>query len=196
MSFRLDIDADISGAQRKLFNMENGVVRQAAARAINRTMSQVNTGAVRELKDEIGQTTGLTSTGIKKSIRVVKATRRNLYGSLTPSGRALPLIGFGARQTKAGVTAKSWGKRKTYKGAFIAKMPSGHKGVFHRVAGKYAKNRKNHTKHSMAIEEMYGPSLPKEFSKQKILASMKRIARTVWPKQFERELKYRLSRLK
>lgn len=185
MSFRLDIDADITGAQRKLFNMENGVVRQAAARAINRTLSQVKTGAVRELKDEIGQTTGLTSTGIKKSIREFRATWRRLYGSLTPSGRALPLIGFGARQTKAGVTAKAWGKRKAYKGTFIAKMPSGHKGVFKRTSKKRT-----------PIKELYGPSLPKEFSEQKILGSMKRIARTVWPKQFERELKYRLSRLK
>jgi len=185
VGFTLDIDVDVSAAQRKLFNMENTVVQQAAARAINRTLSQVKMGAVRELKDEIGSTTGLSSAGLRKSIKERKATRYRLRGELIPSGRAIPLIRFGARQVKQGVTAKAWGKRKLYKGTFVAKMPSGHKGVYKRTGNK-----------RLPIKEMYGPALPKEFAKDKIVSSMTRIARTAWPRNFNRELKYRLSRLK
>ncbi len=183
--FKMDVRVNVQRAQRKLFHVRDKAVNQAAARALNRTIKQVKTSAVRELKDEIGKATGLTSAGLKKSIKEHKANRRRLTARLVPSGRAIPLIRFGARQVKQGVTAAAWGKRKAYKGAFITKMKSGRKGVFARTSKK-----------RLPIKELYGPALPKEFSKGKIISAMKRRAATAWRKNWRRELKFALSKVK
>ena len=68
----------------------------------------------------------------------------------------LNAIEFGARQTKKGVSAKIWGVRKIYRGAFIGGgRNSGNQLVF--------KKRKNAPKR---IEAVHGASLPREFERQ------------------------------
>lgn len=53
--------------------------------------------------------------------------------ALDVSGEAVPLIAYPARQVKKGVSVEvNRGKRTIIKGAFVATMKSGHKGVFRR----------------------------------------------------------------
>lgn len=196
MPIVMNVKADFSQANKLFFDLETKYINRAALRALNRTIKQVKTAAVKELKKEVGKATGLSSGGLKKTIKEKKAHRNNLRAQLLVSGRALPLIRFGARQVGQGVSAAAWGKRRTYRGAFIAKMPSGHKGVFKRVSGRYMASRAGSTKHSEALEELWGPSLPKEFAKQKIINVMQKKGRQVWVKNFQRELNFELSKLK
>lgn len=56
---------------------------------------------------------------------------------LVAKAKPLPLIAFGARQTKSGVSVEvTKGKRSIVRHSFIATMQSGHKGVFMRRGNK------------------------------------------------------------
>ncbi len=180
--FELNVTADVEKVQRMLHNIRNHDVARAASRALNRTASQVRTAAVKDLKADIGHATGLGSAAIRKNIRITKAKPGKLIAVLTPSGHAIPLINFSARQVAAGVSHKAWDRRQIATHAFIATMPSGHRGVFTRKGKK-----------RLPIRELYGPSLPKEFSHRKILEALRRRAIVAWPKNFQNELNYYLS---
>lgn len=189
-AFRLDVKADLKAAQRGMTRLQRAAVQRAAPRALNDTAKQVRTNVVHDLKDEMGTATGLSISGFKKSIAHIRATRQKLVTILKASGRALPLVRFGARKTKKGVSAKAWGERKVYKGAFIAHMPSrtkarkGHKGVFVRKGGG-----------RLPIKELWGPSIPKIFVEDKILRGMRTHAGKLWPKNFARQVRFYLSKV-
>ena len=60
-----------------------------------------------------------------------KARRGDETYTINIKSRYKNVIEFGARQTKKGVSAKVWGKRRVYKGAFIGSgRNSGKKLVF------------------------------------------------------------------
>ncbi len=183
----LDISVDVSRANRKLHGMRTRVVRRAAAPALNRTMTTVRKEATNDLKKIVGKKLGLGASGLKKAIKLIRASAKagRLVATLVPSGKHLPLINFKARQTKQGVSHSGWGRRQLAKGAFIVKMPGGHKGVFRRTRDS-----------RLPIKELYGPSLPTEFVKQKLRNRMDRTARRVWSKNFRRELAFRLKKLR
>lgn len=70
-------------------------------------------------------------------------------------------MAFAPRQTKKGVTAKAWGKRKLYRHAFMAQMKSGHMGIYRREG-----------RERLPIKEMYGPSVPREMATNEIVNEM------------------------
>lgn len=196
----LNISVDVTDAKRQLYGMRDREVRRAASNAINRTLTTVRKVATDKLKEVIGKELGLGASGLKKSIKMYRASARagRLQGRLVPSGKHLPLINFKARKTSKGVSHSAWGRRQIAKGAFIAKMPGGHKGVYRRVPAGYAKR---HTKGrpttstpNLPIKEMFGPSIPREFINKRVLWGMESAARKAWPKNFQRELDNQLRR--
>ena len=79
-----------------------------------------------------------------------KARRGDETYTINIKSRYKNVIEFGARQTKKGVSAKVWGKRRVYKGAFIGSgRNSGKQLVF--------KKRKDDPKR---IEALHGALLP------------------------------------
>ncbi|MGD1956349.1 MAG: phage tail protein [Sphingomonadales bacterium] len=121
---------------------------------------------------------GARQKDVRQAVRLIKADYRNPRIILRATGRPLPLIAFGARQTKKGVTAKAWGKRRLYRGAFVATMRSGHTGAFVREGRK-----------RLPIREMSGPSVPDEMAQPIIVAAMGttfvRRMRVRWPVNLE-----------
>jgi hypothetical protein len=73
-----------------------------------------------------------------------------------------PLINYGAKQTKKGVTVRVKNGRTTLRHAFIATMPNGHKGVFERVGSGHKRVTKKGRSYmsGLPIKELYGPSIP------------------------------------
>lgn len=183
MQITVDYKDEIERVKRELSWMRNKAVDAAANRANNRTAVQVRTEAVRSLGKEIGKATGLSAAGFRRSMRIIRSTRRTLRAAVVASGRPLPLIGFAARQTTRGVTAAAWGKRKLYRGAFIARMPTGHRGVYARTSKK-----------RLPIRELWGPSIPKVFIDEHVQRSLKTSVTRRWPRNFQRELNYYLRR--
>lgn len=132
----------------------------ALVRALNKMGQQVITASSREVR-KAGY--NLKAAEIKKSLKLKRATQGNYTATVTASGRPIPLILYGARQTAKGVTVSVLNGRKVIPGAFIATMPTGHTGVFVlQPGGKHRKFKKagKTSWHQLPIRELYGPAIP------------------------------------
>ena len=96
------------------------------------------------------------------------------------------MIEFGARQTKKGVSAKAWGKRKLYKHAFIG---SGRNSGKQLVFGKTRGNPKK-------LKALHGPSLPREFHRQDMESLFNKKIKTRFPILFKRALEFQMLKAK
>lgn len=107
-----------------------GALPRVMSRAINRTANQARTQIARKISSQVQ----VSVSDVRRGVRIDRATRTKWQADLQITGFRTPLIKFGARQTKTGISYiidKSTG-RKRIDTAFIATMPSGHKGVFKR----------------------------------------------------------------
>ena len=106
--------------------------------------------------------------------------------SIFIKSRYLNLIEFNAKQTKRGVSAKAWGNRKIYRGAFIGGgRNSGKRLVF--------KKLKDNPKR---IEALHGPSLPREFHRQDMEKIFKKKIKTRFPILFKRAVEFHMLKAK
>lgn len=100
-------------------------------------------------------------------------------------GRAIPLNEFGARPIRRGVSARVWGKRKVFKGAFIPR--SG------KLEGKVFVRR---SKKRLPIKRVYGPAIAKELFR----GATETYVKQQWPsdltKTVDNELKFELGKMK
>ena len=146
------VNSNFKKAPRDIGNVPRKYVQKAMVTALNKVGAEVVTQAKRELKEATGLKAGVVAKIIKKD----KARRGDETYSIMIKSKYLNLIAFTARQTKRGVSAKAWGKRKIYRGAFIGSgRNSGKQLVF--------KKRKDDPKR---IEALHGASLPREFERQ------------------------------
>ena len=56
---------------------------------------------------------------VAKGLKKDKARRGDETYTINIKSRYKNVIEFGARQTKKGISAKAWGKRKVYRGTFF-----------------------------------------------------------------------------
>lgn len=132
----------------------------ALVRSLNKMGSQVVTAGSREIR-KAGYS--LKASDIKKALKLTRATQSSLAATVTASGRPIPLIKYGARQTARGVSVSVLNGRKVIPGAFIATMPTGHTGVFVlQPGGKHKKVKKagKSSWHQLPIRELFGPAIP------------------------------------
>ncbi|UXN05247.1 phage tail protein [Bartonella sp. HY761] len=87
----------------------------AAMRAANHTGQKAKTKVVRALTKQ----TGLKRKTIVKAVREYKANPSRVIYILRSSGKEISLRHFGARETKAGVSAAPFGKRQIFAKSFI-----------------------------------------------------------------------------
>lgn len=160
---------------------------KAMASALNKMADQVKVAASREVRDA-GY--NLKAATVKKSIKVRRASPGNLRASVVARGRPIPLIQYGARQTARGVTVNVLNGRKLIKGAFIATMRSGHKGVFVRdPSGKHEKvgQGKKASWHQLPIDEKFGPSVPDGMANERVSKALMRLTEEQFVKVLEHE---------
>jgi len=178
----LDITFDYREVERALNAMERKQLPLATTRAINKTAKQAHTVAVKETAKDIR----LPQKDVRAKFKLLKATRRHRVARIIATGKRVPLTRFNAKQLKqlkrGGVTYKGKGGRKKIPGAFIARMPSGHVGVFTRQSKK-----------RLPIYEKFGPSIPHVFLETTRAKAAKQ-ARRVWKKNMEHELRFALQR--
>lgn len=179
---RIDVRADLSAARRQLYSWQKSAIPKAAAAALNRVGTHANSLAVKELAG----VTGLKQKDVREAMSRSRATWANLETRLKTIGRALNLIRFAARQTKKGVTASAWGKRRVYPGTFIANQG---RTVFKRrtVGGKRAGR--------LPIDAVHGPSLPREFARATFVRKLETAVTLKWREEFSRQLRYYLGKL-
>ena len=100
-------------------------ILKAAVRALNKTAIWLKGQAAKQLSQEAQ----IQQKHLRKKLQVVKANRSNLKAFILANTMSIKAAHLGRmRQTSKGVTV---GKH-SFDGAFIAKMPGGHTGVFKR----------------------------------------------------------------
>ena len=184
----VSVRGDITKALRKL-DVTREQARKAIPRALNKTATTARAEAAREIK---AAGYGLKIAAIKKSITIVKATGAELRAIVRASGKPTPLIEYEARQTRAGVTVAVLRGRKLIKGAFIATMPTGHRGVFVRqgMTRKRVMRNGRLTSSGLPIRELYGPSVPQAFANTVVQAALASAIRERFPIALRQELRF------
>ena len=176
------VNSNFKKALRDIGNVPRKYVQKAMVTALNKVGAEVVTQAKRELKEATGLKAGVVAKKIKKD----KARRGDEEYSIFIKSRYLNVIEFGARQTKRGVSAKVWGKRKIYRGAFIGSgRNSGKRLVF--------KQAEDNPKRAVAL---HGASLPREFHRQDMEKIFNKKIKTRFPILFKRALDFHLMKAK
>jgi len=175
------VNSNFKKALRDIGNVPRKYVQKAMVTALNKVGAEDVTQAKRELKDA----TGLKAGTVAKKMTKDKARRNDETYTIRIKSRYLNLIEFNARQTKRGVSAKAWGKRKNYRGAFIGRgQNSGKELVFKKV------------RDSKRIKAVYGASLPREFVRQDMEKIFNKKIKTRFPILFKRALDFHLMKAK
>ena len=178
----IKVKSNMDKAMRGLWNVKTKYIQKALVTSLNKVGAKVFTQAKRELRDATGLKAGVVAKGLKKD----KARKGDETYSIFIKSRYKNVIEFGARQTKRGVSAKVWGKRKVYRGAFIG---SG------RNSGKQLVFKKS--KHNpKRIEAVHGASLPREFERQGMAKLFNKKIKTRFPILFKRALEFHLLKAK
>ena len=168
---------------------------KTVASALNKTAAQVKVQAARAVRDA-GY--NLKVSTIKKAIRLRNANAGNLRAVVYAQGRPIPMIEYGARKTSKGVTVNVLNGRKIIAGAFIATMPSGHKGVFVReLGGKHRKVTSGHKAswHQLPIRELYGPGVPDGMANKAVQEAIQLFIAERFPRILQQENKWLSRRL-
>ncbi len=178
-----------------------GAVERVGMRTINDGLAGMKTDASTEIRSVIT----LSKSAVDATFKTVKASVTNLSGLFASIGKPVPLIEYGARQTKTGVSVqvKRNNPRSVIVGTFIATMKTGHKGVFWRVwherARKPVKKRlpygKLPVKYRLPIEQKYGPRVPDILENEPVMDAVLKKADDRIHKNIDRELNFELSKL-
>lgn len=184
---QITISSNFPKVQASLDRLQAGVREKALASALNKTIAQGQTAMSREIRQEFN----ISAAKVREKLQIRRASFKQgafameaVLMSKDPSGRrrAINLINFGARVTKAGLTAKikRTGGRVLIKGAFI-----GNKG---RTAFKRA------GKERLPIRPLQTIDVPQMFNTKRINAKVVRLLKDKFPEVFAREARFYVDR--
>lgn len=153
-------DDKIKKLERELRNFPK-TLPKVMSRGINRTAKSARTEMSRSMTGISGLgKEGKSARSVLKRLKLSGATYSNWRAFITISKRRLGVVDLKAKPTKKGVTYKKVGAgRKSIRHAFIARMPSGHRGVFLRAIHAKKQYIPMKSKKKEAIYELRGPSL-------------------------------------
>lgn len=161
----------------------------AIARGINKSATSGRAIMAREVARDMGVKVG----DARGAMTIQRASGQNLTARIIARGKRLPLIDFKARGPSPsrgrgrGVAYTMRGQRVRIADAFLATMPTGHKGVFTRRTKAGTPSRR------LPIRELFGPSIAQSFGNL-IPLGHARIA-DVLVKNVQHEVEFELSRL-
>ena len=151
-------------------------------RAMVRSLNRGITSGRAFMVAEIARDTGLRAKDVREAIRIRHATAQSPEARLSASTKRLPLMKFRAKALKrGGVSYRLPGSRGRHPNAFIARMPTGHEGVFVRK-----------TRRRLPIRELFGPSIGGVFARYRQAALAR--ATDSFHKNLDHELTFARSR--
>ena len=140
--FEMQVDPQELANLERVFADMPEKIDKILYRAINTAVGKMRTLVARAVRSSLP---GLKIRDIRKRIWLVKANRRKLHAVLIGGKVGWPLIDFGAVQTgkapKPGGGVDVADLAMSIPHAFIARMPSGHEGVFLRTGAKAIMSR-------------------------------------------------------
>lgn len=199
--FYIKINAEDRRKVEQMVGNIGGLAPKIISRAINDTLAGVKTDASAEIRSIIT----LKKATVDSTFKITKSNPATLSGRFESKGSPVPLIEYGARQTKPGVSVqvKRGNPRSVVAGTFIATMKSGHKGVFWRVWHEGAKKPVNKRiaygklpkQYRLPIEQRFGPRVPDILSNEPVMNAVLNMADDRMHKNIDRELDFELSKL-
>lgn len=183
MAMALKVTTDYAALARKLEQKVKRYPRSAAA-GINRAAQGAYTLAVREIQADIGASSQKT---IRKNLSLTKATGEKPEARLTGFSSKkdrIPIIEMKPKPRSVTKRRPQGGVRygaqsRLIPGSFIAKLKSGHLGVFKRSG-----------KQRLPIQELFGPSVALVFSRPKITKKIKAYLQEKLPQEIARAFKF------
>lgn len=172
---------------RKMLRGIPNAMPKVISRGINRTTTSTRAEIARRIAAEVK----IIQSAVKKGIKVLKATQARWRADLDLLTKRIPLIKFGARPLKKGVSyriSKSGGQKKITDPArpFKQTMKSGHVGIFRRKTPETAQ---------LPIVELKGPSVGGVFEGAAgIAAEVQESSSQKLTKNIDRQLAFILSR--
>lgn len=170
----------IDRAERLLGHIP-GAAPKAMARAINRATESARTEAARKVRSMYY----ITQKDVKSTIKVYPASPGDLSALVVSRGNLIALTKFRITPKKPQPKRKSdiivrvkRGSGGPVKKAFVAKMKSGHTGVFRRAG-----------KQRYPINQMYGPSIPEMIGNPTVTGWVEEKARERLDQRLEHEIK-------
>lgn len=149
--------ADVEELNALLSALDSDSRTKAIVRAMNKTAKGVRTDISREVRQRVN----IKAADVKTGIKLWMANKNRPSVRVTISGKRRPLMMFGARQTKAGVSVQVYKTegRKVIPRAFIATgKGSGQQNVFWRAKagdGKLVGRYPIHKRYGLALPEAF-----------------------------------------
>lgn len=169
----------------------------AMPRAANKLLAQAQTAGFRKVSQiyDIGPRT------MERYAAVKFAIPGNVEATLTVKGKGFPIFAFQPRQTRGGVSVRVKGRRFVIPHTFLARMRSGHVGVFARGAysGKWASRlepsgkafgRFLYGKKRLPINELFTLSPPDAASNPDVVDTMNDRVQEQAQKVIEQEIRF------
>lgn len=187
--FSIDIKVDSRRVRQSLSQLASSLQDKAIARAVNKTAAAAKTEASREIR---AQGYNIKAAAISKSLTITRANNRTLEAVIVVSGRAIPLINYGARQVGKGVSVQVKNGRQIIPHAFIATAKNGHRGVFVRVGRAHKKVIRGGRAiwSGLPIKELFGPSIPTATANEAVQRAMARVIKDRYPRLLAHEIKF------
>lgn len=189
----VDVTPAINTLRQSFGRLTDRQFGTGVARALNHTAAKAQTQAKRKIREVYN----VRARDVARAMRRIRARANYPQARIDITGAPLPLLAFGARQVRTGVSAAVLNRqRKVVQRAFITTMPTGHKGVFARGGyerGKFGfrTKRVNPKGNDLPIAELTGPAIPMTLSNE---AVMQAIAQGI-DANFANRLEHELSRI-
>jgi hypothetical protein len=181
---QLTLTMEAEAVLRMLKELPHEMLPLATSRALNKTAASAKSTAVKALAKNIG----LAQNKLRPCVQLRQATPRCCDALLfVAKGKRLPLITIDpkAKQGRAGVSYRGGaGLKRSIAHAFIATMPSGHRGVY---ARKPSAGR-------LPIHELLGPSIDYVFKQPVIQTEIYHTVQARWQSCCEQELRFLLQK--
>lgn len=170
---KVSVQSDIAKV-RLQFAGKQRQINLAASRALNRAITSVRSVATKELS----KATGIRpQSAVRERLPIRKASPNKLIAEVGVEAYTPNLARFTARETRRGLSAAAWNKRKVYPRVFLGNQG---RTAFKRVG-----------KARLPIKAVHGPRLHKAFIDKAVVKAMSAVAQERFRTEFRREVKRR-----
>jgi hypothetical protein len=183
-------DVTIVADRRDKFSRD---VALATMRALNRAITATRA----DVSSRLNKQTGVRVKVIKSRMELIPPQVNKLEATLHVWGTPVPAIEYRAAQTPKGVAfTTGTGSIRFLKGAFIARMKTGHRGVYSRSRPSRSRKGKPRSSPALPIFQRYGPPLSIVALQSGILEASRTVGEATFHKTLAHELQRRLGALK
>ena len=201
MTINVTVNNNVDKQIAVLARISSKVKTKATVRAINHTVRKLKTNTDKEIR----KIYNIQKKAIKPALKTSFASERQAFarGSLSVSGRPIPLINFGAKpknpfnvkgrshkKVGGGVTVKikKAGGKKLIPHAFIVTTKAGRPAVMMRANVKGAPKIKGGQKYDPPIATLRSVSLPSAFLSKAVNKAIVKLSTVEFNKEFTRQI--------